>query len=138
MITREKKKLIKYFSRFQLLDLLGFANILNIKDSEFKHSEDFIEAVIDGILEQPKKEKIGLIKLAKDISLANKEFLENSSTESGYCGRTDLSDSDSNVKDNCFCGDSNKIEHSTTIEDCSTSCGRRQSDYYATQCGGDE
>ena len=123
MITKEKRKLIKFFKSFQLLDLLGFANILRVKEKDFKRCEDFIEAVIDRVLEQPKKERAALIKLAKDISLANKD---------SYCGGIDRDDCGGKDND---CGDTKDNNCGGKDNNCCTSCGDTKDNDCCTSCG---
>ena len=69
---RLEKKLVKYFKDFQLVDLLGFAAILGVKEKE-----DFVEFVTDIVEAYSKKsykEKISLLKLAKDVAGNNKDY----------------------------------------------------------------
>ena len=69
---RLEKKLIKCFKDFQLIDLLGFAAILGVKEKE-----DFVEFVTDIVEAYSKKsfkEKISLLKLAKDVAGNNKDY----------------------------------------------------------------
>lgn len=69
---RLEKKLIKCFKDFQLVDLLGFAAILGVKEKE-----DFVEFVTDIIEVYSKKsykDKISLLKLAKDVAGNNKDY----------------------------------------------------------------
>lgn len=69
---RLEKKLVKCFKDFQLVDLLGFAAILGVKEKE-----DFVEFVTDIIEAYSKKsfkEKISLLKLAKDVAGNNRDY----------------------------------------------------------------
>lgn len=69
---RLEKKLVKCFKDFQLVDLLGFAAILGVKEKE-----DFVEFVIDIVeaySEKSFKEKISLLKLAKDVAGNNRDY----------------------------------------------------------------
>ena len=69
---RLEKKLVKCFKDFQLVDLLGFAAILGVKEKE-----DFVEFVTDIVEAYSKKsfkEKISLLKLAKDVAGNNKDY----------------------------------------------------------------
>lgn len=69
---RLEKKLVKCFKDFQLVDLLGFAAILGVKEKE-----DFVEFVTDIVETYSKKsfkEKISLLKLAKDVAGNNKDY----------------------------------------------------------------
>ena len=69
---RLEKKLVKCFKDFQLVDLLGFAAILGVKEKE-----DFVEFVTDIVEAYSKKsfkEKISLLKLAKDVAGNNRDY----------------------------------------------------------------
>ena len=69
---RLEKKLVKCFKDFQLVDLLGFATILGVKEKE-----DFVEFVTDIVEAYSKKsfkEKISLLKLAKDVAGNNRDY----------------------------------------------------------------
>lgn len=69
---RLEKKLVKCFKDFQLVDLLGFAAILGVKEKE-----DFVEFVTDIVEAYSKrsfKEKISMLKLAKDVAGNNRDY----------------------------------------------------------------
>lgn len=69
---RLEKKLVKCFKDFQLVDLLGFAAILGVKEKE-----DFVEFVTDIVEAYSKKsykDKISLLKLAKDVAGNNRDY----------------------------------------------------------------
>lgn len=69
---RLEKKLVKCFKDFQLVDLLGFAAVLGVKEKE-----DFVEFVTDIVEAYSKKsfkKKISLLKLAKDVAGNNKNY----------------------------------------------------------------
>lgn len=69
---RLEKKLVKCFKDFQLVDLLGFAAILGVKEKE-----DFVEFVTDIVetySKRPYKEKISMLKLAKDVAGNNRDY----------------------------------------------------------------
>lgn len=69
---RLEKKLVKCFKDFQLVDLLGFAAILEVKEKE-----DFVEFVTDIVETYSKKsykDKISMLKLAKDVAGNNRDY----------------------------------------------------------------
>lgn len=69
---RLEKKLVKCFKDFQLVDLLGFAAILGVKEKE-----DFVEFVTDIVEAYSKKsykDKISMLKLAKDVAGNNRDY----------------------------------------------------------------
>lgn len=69
---RLEKKLVKCFKDFQLVDLLGFAAIVGVKEKE-----DFVEFVTDIVEAYSKKsykDKISMLKLAKDVAGNNRDY----------------------------------------------------------------
>ena len=70
-----EKKIIKYFENFQLIDLLGFGNILGIKEND--NFEEYVTEIILAFLQQDRKKRKALLKLAKDISENNINFDKN-------------------------------------------------------------
>ena len=74
-----EKKLIEYFKNFQLTDLLGFGNILGIKEEN--NFENYVTNIVVAFSEQNRKKKRSLLKLAKDISEANIDFDKNKDKE---------------------------------------------------------
>lgn len=69
---RLEKKLIKYFKDFQLVDLLGFATILGVKEK--KDFVEFVTDIVEAYSKKSFKEKISLLKLAKDVAGNNKDY----------------------------------------------------------------
>ena len=72
-----EKKIIKYFENFQLIDLLGFGNILGVKEND--NFEEYVTEIILAFLQQDRKKRKALLKLAKDISENNINFDKNDS-----------------------------------------------------------
>lgn len=70
-----EKKIIKYFENFQLIDLLGFGNILGVKEND--NFEEYVTEIILAFLQQDRKKRKALLKLAKDISENNINFDRN-------------------------------------------------------------
>ena len=70
-----EKKIIKYFENFQLIDLLGFGNILGVKEND--NFEEYVTEIILAFLQQDRKKRKALLKLAKDISENNINFDKN-------------------------------------------------------------
>lgn len=66
-----EEKFIRYIKNFELVDLLGFANILSVKEQNT--FEDFAADIVIAFSKQPRKKKKELLKLAKDISDINRE-----------------------------------------------------------------
>ena len=69
---RLEKKLVKCFKDFQLVDLLGFAAILGVKEK--KDFVEFVTDIVEAYSKKSFKEKISLLKLAKDVAGNNKDY----------------------------------------------------------------
>ena len=69
---RLEKKLVKCFKDFQLVDLLGFAAILEVKEK--KDFVEFVTDIVEAYSKKSFKEKISLLKLAKDVAGNNKDY----------------------------------------------------------------
>lgn len=67
-----EEKLIKYLSFFQLSDLIGFAAILQVKEKE--DFNEFIVEIIEAFQKKNRTIRKELLKLARDVSLGNKEI----------------------------------------------------------------
>ena len=67
-----EEKLIKYLSFFQLSDLIGFAAILQVKEKE--DFNEFIVEIIEAFQKKNRTIRKELLKLAKEVSLGNKEM----------------------------------------------------------------
>lgn len=69
---RLEKKLVKYFKDFQLVDLLGFAAILGVKEKE--DFVEFVTDIVEAYSKRPYKEKISMLKLAKNVAGNNRDY----------------------------------------------------------------
>ena len=69
---RLEKKLVKCFKDFQLVDLLGFAAILGVKEKE--NFVEFVTDIVEAYSKKSFKEKISLLKLAKDVAGNNRDY----------------------------------------------------------------
>lgn len=67
-----EEKLIKYLSFFQLSDLIGFAAILQVEEKE--DFNEFIVEIIEAFQKKNRTIRKELLKLAKEVSLGNKEI----------------------------------------------------------------
>lgn len=67
-----EKKLIKYLTSFQLSDLIGFAAILQVQEEE--DFNKYIVNIVEAFAAKNRKIRKELLKLAKDISLNNRDF----------------------------------------------------------------
>lgn len=69
---RLEKKLVKCFKDFQLVDLLGFAAILGVKEKE--DFVDFVTDIVEAYSKKSYKDKISMLKLAKDVAGNNRDY----------------------------------------------------------------
>ena len=67
-----EEKLIKYLTTFQLSDLIGFAAILQVQEEE--DFNEYIVNIVEAFSAKNRKIRKELLKLAKDISLNNRDF----------------------------------------------------------------
>lgn len=67
-----EEKLIKYLTTFQLSDLIGFAAILKVQEEE--DFNEYIVNIVEAFAAKNRKIRKELLKLAKDISLNNRDF----------------------------------------------------------------
>jgi hypothetical protein len=67
-----EEKLIKYLTTFQLSDLIGFAAILQVQEGE--DFNEYIVNIVEAFAAKNRKIRKELLKLAKDISLNNRDF----------------------------------------------------------------
>lgn len=67
-----EKKLIEYIKKFQLIDLLGFGNILQVEETN--DFESYLTNIIIAFLQQKRKKRKQLLKLAEDIAANNEDY----------------------------------------------------------------
>lgn len=67
-----EEKLIKYLTTFQLSDLIGFAAILQVQEEE--SFNEYIVNIVEAFAAKNREIRKKLLKLAKDISLNNRDF----------------------------------------------------------------
>lgn len=67
-----EEKLINYLTTFQLSDLIGFAAILQVQEEE--DFNEYIVNIVEAFTAKNRKIRKELLKLAKDISLNNRDF----------------------------------------------------------------
>lgn len=67
-----EEKLIKYLTSFQLSDLIGFAAILQVQEEE--DFNEYIVNIVEAFAAKNRKIRKELLKLAKNISLNNRDF----------------------------------------------------------------
>lgn len=67
-----EEKLIKYLTTFQFSDLIGFAAILQVQEEE--DFNEYIVNIVEAFAAKNREIRKKLLKLAKDISLNNRDF----------------------------------------------------------------
>lgn len=67
-----EKKLLEYIKKFQLIDLLGFGNILQVKEQD--DFEKYITDIVVNFSKEKRRKKKQLLKLAKDIVENNNDY----------------------------------------------------------------
>lgn len=67
-----EEKLINYLTTFQLSDLIGFAAILQVQEEE--DFNEYIINIVEAFTAKNRKIREELLKLAKDVSLNNRDF----------------------------------------------------------------
>lgn len=66
------KKLIEYFTQMEVLDIIGFGNILGVE--EVDNFEDYVTNICEAFCKEGRLKRRQLLKLAKDVSKANKKL----------------------------------------------------------------
>lgn len=67
-----EKELIKYIEDFQLIDLLGFGNILGVEECD--NFEDYVTNIVVKFSKEKRKKRKQLLQLAKDIAGNNRDY----------------------------------------------------------------
>lgn len=67
-----EKDLIKYIGKFQLTDLLGFGNILKVK--ECNDFEEYVTNIVISFSKEKRRKRKQLLQLAKDIADNNDDY----------------------------------------------------------------
>lgn len=71
-IEKQMKDLIEYFKEFQITDLLGFGNILGVEEED--DFADYCTNILVKFSEENRSKRRQLLKLAKDIVVANRSM----------------------------------------------------------------
>lgn len=69
------EKLLEYFQSLQFTDIIGFGRILDVEEED--DFNDFITNIIIAFSNENRKKRKALLKLAKDVSVANKNMAKN-------------------------------------------------------------
>ncbi len=67
-----EKQLMECFTHFQLVDLIGFANILQVPEEE--NFEDYVVNIVEAFDKKPRRIRKELVKLAKQVRDNNIEY----------------------------------------------------------------
>lgn len=66
------EKMLEYFQKMTFTDILGFGNILGVKEEE--DFADYVTNILEAFSLQPRKKRKQLVKLAKEVAGANKDI----------------------------------------------------------------
>lgn len=78
-MDKRTEKLLEYFKEFKLVDLLAFGKILEVQEEE--KIEDFVTNILVSYNEKPRAARRQLVKLAKDIVMANRDIARGGTLE---------------------------------------------------------
>lgn len=76
---KQIEQLLRYLKTFEIVDLLGFANVVGAEEKE--DFEDFMVEICVGFSKQDRKKRRQLLKLAKDVSRDNRKEKNNETVE---------------------------------------------------------
>lgn len=65
-------KMLEYFQKMTFTDILGFGNILGVKEEE--DFADYVTNILETYSLQPRRKRKQLLQLAKDVAGANKDI----------------------------------------------------------------
>lgn len=65
-------KLLESFRELQYTDIIGFGNILGVKEED--EFDDYLTSIVIAYMKQPKSKRKALLKLSKKLVQANKEM----------------------------------------------------------------
>lgn len=76
---KQASQLLTYFQKFQVTDLIGFAQILGVE--EVDNFIDFTTNILAAFWQENRIKRKQLLKLAKDIAAANSELVTKNEAE---------------------------------------------------------
>lgn len=85
-----EKKLLKFIKNFQLTDLIGFGKILGVKEKE--NFIDYVSDIVVAYSNKSLKDRINLLKLARDISENNRNFDKTKKKQDNIAEKDDKKD----------------------------------------------
>lgn len=72
MDRKRTEKILEYFKKFNFMDLIAFGTILEVE--QVNDIEEYVTNILVAFNEKDKAARRELIKLAKDVALANKDM----------------------------------------------------------------
>lgn len=76
---KQASQLLVYFQKFQVTDLIGFAQILGVEEAD--NFIDFTTNILAAFWQENRIKRKQLLKLAKDIAAANSELVTKNEAE---------------------------------------------------------
>lgn len=72
MDRKRTEKILEYFKKFNFMDLIAFGTILEVE--QVNDIEEYVTNILVAFNEKDKAARRELIKLARDVALANKDM----------------------------------------------------------------
>lgn len=72
MDRKRTEKILEYFKKFNFMDLIAFGTILEVE--QVNDIEEYVTNILVAFNEKDKAARKELIKLARDVALANKDM----------------------------------------------------------------
>lgn len=74
MDRKRTEKILEYFKKFNFMDLIAFGTILEVE--QVNDIEEYVTNILVAFNEKDRAARRELIKLARDVALANKDMEE--------------------------------------------------------------
>lgn len=74
MDRKRTEKMLEYFKKFNFMDLIAFGTILEVE--QVNDIEEYVTNILVAFNEKNRAARRDLIKLARDVALANKDMEE--------------------------------------------------------------
>lgn len=83
-LEKQCNQLLEYFKEFQYTDLLGFGRILDAKEED--NFDDYVTNILVHFISESRLKRKQLLKLAKDIVVANHHMVAQKEIEAARGG----------------------------------------------------
>lgn len=78
-IEKQANQLLDYFKKFDVTDLIGFGEILGVEEKD--NFVDYVTDIVSAFWQENRIKRRQLLKLAKDISVANQYMVPDKNKE---------------------------------------------------------